>query len=38
LTLQPTLRIGIDSRRQNNTSSYIFSPSSRPHCSRAGRK
>jgi len=30
LTLQPMLRIGIDSRRQNNTSSYMFSPSSRP--------
>jgi len=27
LTLQPTLRIGIDSQRQNNTSSYMFSPS-----------
>jgi hypothetical protein len=30
LTLQPTLRIGIDSRRRNNTSFYMFSPSSRP--------
>jgi len=30
LTLQPMLRIGIDSRWQNNTSFYMFSPSSRP--------
>ena len=30
LTLQPTLRIGIDSRRRNNTSSYMFLPSLRP--------
>ncbi len=30
LTLQPTLRIGIDSQQRNNTSSYMFSPSSRP--------
>ena len=29
LTLQPTLRIGIDSQRWNNTSSYMFLPSSR---------
>ena len=29
LTLQPTLRIRIDSQGQNNTSSYMFLPSSR---------
>jgi hypothetical protein len=29
LTLQPTLQIRIDSQRQNNTSSCMFSPSSR---------
>ena len=30
VTLQPTLQIGIDSRRPNNISSYMFSPSLRP--------
>ncbi len=37
LTLQTTLRIGINSRRQNYTSSYMFSPSSRPSAASSTR-